>query len=124
MHSKLEDIQAVVDIPALTMRSTDGGPMTIETGVVREEMDVAPLFDGLPDNRCQCEHWGYVIEGTLTFHFKDRSESFGAGEVYYAEPGHSPVMHAGLKYVEFSPTKALEKTMEVAMANATKLGLV
>jgi hypothetical protein len=124
MHSKIEDVQTVVETPGLTMRATQGGAMTIETGVVREEMDVAPLMVGLPDDRCQCEHWGYVVAGSLTYKFKDREETFAAGEVYYVEPGHTPVMHAGLEYVEFSPTDALNKSMEVAMANATRLGLV
>ena len=124
MHSKREAVQTAVETPGLVIRATAAGPMTIETGDVKEEMDVAPLFVGLPDDSCQCEHWGYVIDGAFTFRFKDRTETFSAGEVYYAEPGHTPIMHAGLKYVEFSPTDALNQTMEVAMGNAAKLGLV
>jgi mannose-6-phosphate isomerase-like protein (cupin superfamily) len=124
MHTKREAVPTAIEVEAMTVRSTEAGPMTIETGDVRQEMDITALFEGLPDNRCQCEHWGYVIDGSLTFHFKDRSETFGAGEVYYAEPGHTPVMHAGLRYVEFSPTDALNKTMEVAVGNAAKLGLI
>jgi hypothetical protein len=124
MHSKRTDLPQGIDIPALAMWSTEAGAMTIETGDVKQELDVAPLFVGLPDNRCQCEHWGYVIKGSLTFRFADRDEVYGAGEVYYAEPGHSPVMHADTEYVEFSPTDALNKTMEVAMGNAAKMGLV
>jgi hypothetical protein len=27
-----------------------------------EDADVAPLFTGLPDDRCQCPHWG--VEAT------------------------------------------------------------
>ncbi len=30
---------------------------------------VAPLFQGLPDDRCQCPHWGYVIKGELRYRF-------------------------------------------------------
>jgi hypothetical protein len=124
MHSKREDVPTAVQTPGMTIRSAEYGPMTIEAGDVKEEMDVAPLFVGLRDNRCQCEHWGYVIKGKITFRFADRNEVYGAGEVYYAEPGHTPIMHAGLEYVEFSPTDALNATMEVAMGNAAKMGLV
>ena len=33
----------------------------------REDIDHTPLLRGLPDDRCQCPHWGYVINGRLTF---------------------------------------------------------
>ena len=36
---------------------------------------------GLPDDQCQCPHWGYVISGTMTFRFVDREEVFEAGVV-------------------------------------------
>ena len=123
MHSKREAVPTVIETPAVKIRCAEYGPMTVEAGDVKEEMDVAPLFVGLPDDRCQCEHWGYVIKGSITFKFADRTEQYSAGEVYYAEPGHTPVMHAGLEYVEFSPTDALNKTMEVAMQNMAKMGL-
>ena len=33
----------------------------------REDIDATPLMKGLPDDRCQCPHWGYVIAGRVTF---------------------------------------------------------
>ena len=45
----------------------------------REDVDATPLMKGLPDDRCQCPHWGYVISGRVTFRFEDREESFEAG---------------------------------------------
>ena len=38
---------------------------------VRQDADLAPMLKGLPDDRCQCPHWGYVFEGRLTFTFGD-----------------------------------------------------
>lgn len=26
-------------------------------------------FKGLPDDRCQCRHWGVVIKGQVTFRY-------------------------------------------------------
>ena len=40
----------------------------------REDIDATPLMKGLPDDRCQCPHWGYVIAGKVTFRFEDREE--------------------------------------------------
>ena len=80
-------------------------------------MDPAPFFKGLPDDRCQCPHWGYVIKGQITFRFADRDETYEAGDAYYVPPGHLPVVSAGNELVEFSPTAELAKTMEVISRN-------
>ena len=81
------------------------------------DMDPAPFFQGLPDDRCQCPHWGYVIKGKITFRFPDREETYEAGDAYYVPPGHTPVVYDGNELVEFSPTDELAKTMEVVMRN-------
>ncbi len=81
------------------------------------EFDGAPLLRGAVDDRCQCPHWGYVIEGKITFRFPDRDEIYQAGDAFYAPPGHTPVTHEGSEVVMFQPTDALAKTREVMMGN-------
>jgi len=56
----------------------------------REDVDGTPLLKGLPDDRCQCPHWGYVIAGKVTFRYADGEESFEAGEAFYSRPATSP----------------------------------
>ena len=87
----------------------------------REDADGTPLFRGLPDDRCQSPHWGYVISGALTFRYADHEETFEAGDAYYAPPGHVPVISAGTEIVEFSPAGEYEKTMAVVGANLAAL---
>jgi hypothetical protein len=87
------------------------------------DADLAELFQGLPDDRCQCPHWGYVIEGKVTFRFADSEESFEAGDAYYAPPGHTPFLHAGTELVEFSPTDALGETIGVVTENLRAAGV-
>jgi hypothetical protein len=83
-----------------------------------QDADPAPLFRGLPDDMCQCPHWGVVLEGTLTYRHADGTQDvIGAGEAYYVGPGHTPLFSAGTEIVEFSPTDALSATMAVVMAN-------
>ena len=83
-----------------------------------EAMDPAPLFRGLPDDRCQSPHWGIVQSGEITFRYADGTEDrVSAGEVYYARPGHLPVLAAGTELVEFSPTDGIRETMEVVTRN-------
>ena len=87
------------------------------------DANLAPLFAGLPDDRCQCPHWGYVIRGKLTFTFADgRSETYEGGDAYYAPPGHTPTLYAGTEVVEFHPTAELEQTMEVVGRNMEAAG--
>jgi hypothetical protein len=87
----------------------------------RADADATPLFKGLPDDRCQAPHWGYVIAGQVTFKYVDRDEVYEAGDAYYAPPGHIPVATAGTEVVEFSPTEAYRQTIAVAAENMASL---
>ena len=82
-----------------------------------EDADATEVFRGLPDDRCQSPHWGYVVSGRVTFCFADREEVYDAGDAYYAPPGHVPVVEVGTEVVEFSPTGEYEKTMAVVAGN-------
>ena len=84
----------------------------------RQDIDATPLMKGLPDDRCQCPHWGYVVKGRMTMRFADHEEIYEAGDAYYAPPGHRPVRHEpGTEIVQFSPTDDLKKTQAVMMKN-------
>ena len=84
--------------------------------------DLRELFVGLPDDRCQAPHWGYVIAGKLIFHTADGPEEFVAGDAYYVGPGHTPELFAGTEVVEFSPSSELADTMAVVTRNAEAAG--
>src|SRR5438067_8662110 len=90
---------------------------TVNFVTFRQDIDHGPFLKGLPDDRCQCPHWGYVIKGKVTYHYGDHSETIEAGEAYFAPPGHTPELHAGTELVEFSPSHELERTLEVVMGN-------
>ena len=99
------------------------GGYTVGFETYTQDADLTPLFKGLPDDRCQCEHWGYVIRGKVTFTFADgHEETYETGDAYYAPPGHTPVLFDGCEIVEFSPTEDLAKTMEVLGKNLQAAG--
>ena len=81
------------------------------------DADLTPLFAGLPDDRCQAPHWGYVVAGKLTIRFAGHEETYETGDAYYAPPGHTPVLYAGTEVVEFSPSDELDRTFEVVTRN-------
>jgi hypothetical protein len=37
-----------------------------------EDIDATPFMKGLPDDRCQCPHWGYVFKGKMTARYADQ----------------------------------------------------
>ena len=93
------------------------GGTTVGWETYTADADLTPLFVGLPDDRCQCERGGYVVEGTLVFHPAEGDEEFMGGEAYFVGPGHTPSIFAGTSLVEFSPTDRLNQTMEVVTKN-------
>ena len=85
----------------------DGYTIAFETYTA--DADLAPFFEGLPEDRCQCP---------LTYRYADGTEdTIEAGEAYYAPPGHTPVLYAGTEVVEFSPTADLQATLDVVNKN-------
>ena len=83
--------------------------------------DATPLFKGLPDDRCQAAHWGYIFSGKVTFKYADHEEVYEAGDAYYAPPGHIPVVEAGTECIEFSPATEYGRTLEVLGRNLAAL---
>jgi hypothetical protein len=84
----------------------------------RQDIDATPLLKGLPGDRCQCPHWGYVVKGKITMRFADREEIYEAGDAFYSPPGHVPVKHEpGTEIVQFSPAVELRKTEDAMMKN-------
>ena len=108
----------VTDIGILDERSQelDGGYIASFCRF-REAGDATPVFRGLPDNRCQSPHWGYVFSGKITLKYPDHDEVYEAGDAYYAPPGHIPIVTAGTEVVEFSPAHEYRMTQEVIARN-------
>ena len=95
-----------------------GGGYTVNIVRFNQDIDATPLLKGLPDDRCQCPHWGYVASGKVTFRYADRDEVFEAGDAFYTPPGHAPVKHEpGTELLLFSPAEELRATDAAMMKN-------
>lgn len=114
--SKLE-APVLVDEEEIEGRYTELGGYTVGYETHKADVDPAPLFTGLPGDRCQCPHWGVVTKGRVTFRYEDHDETFVAGDAYYGAPGHLPLLFAGTEVVEFSPSTELQQTMAVVGHN-------
>jgi hypothetical protein len=110
------------DYGPVTDRAEDVDGYTVNFVSFHEDVDATPLLKGLPDDRCQCPHWGYVISGRLHFRFADHEETFEAGDAYYLPPGHVPFKHEpGTEIVQFSPTEQLNETEQAMQRNMQAL---
>jgi len=81
--------------------------------------DLGPLFKGLPNDRCSCPHWGYVIRGRMRITYADREEVVSAGDLVYMPPGHTGVVEEDFEWAEFSPPAEHDAVLEVVRRNAT-----
>ena len=100
-------------------RSTELGEYTVEFGATKAGFSMGPeLFAGLPDDACQCPHWGVLLKGEFRVPFTDgRVETVRAGEAYYLAPGHRFEVVADCEYIEFSPTNDLRDTLAIVSRN-------
>ena len=84
---------------------------TVNFVTLRQDIDHTPLLKGLPDDRCQCPHWGYVLKGRWTVRYADHDEVLDEGDAYYMPPGHIPLHNEpGTQILQFSPTVELRET--------------
>jgi hypothetical protein len=111
----------VQEVGPVTDRASDLDDTTASFTAFAIDIDGTPLLKGLPDDRCQCPHWGYVFKGSATFTFADRAETFDAGDAFYVGPGHTPAHTADSEVLLFSPKDELRATAETMMRNMQEL---
>ena len=116
------DAQVAMESEVLTSRHAELDDFTVVFEEYHLDADGAPVFKGLPDDRCQCPHWGVVVSGELRLRYADGEETYRAGDAYVARPGHVPIVTAGTEVIEFSPTDKLAETLAVLGANMAAAG--
>jgi hypothetical protein len=97
----------------------DGTSVSFVT--IRQSHSLAPLLRGLPGDRCQCPHWGYLLAGKITVSYADHEEAYQAGDAFYMTPGHVPAAEAGTEFIQFSPADQLAETLAAMKANAQRI---
>lgn len=122
-HVSKSDMSVITSNELMEVRSIDWGDYTVSFFKIKEDWDPSPLmFKGLPDDRCQAPHYGYVLKGKARMKYKDHEETFSAGEAYYTKPGHIPGhIEKGTEFFEVSPKEENEKTMAVVLKNMKEL---
>ena len=117
MHGAKRDLPIAYQGDGIVLREVEWGEMNVGLESFPAGLDTAPIFRGLPDDRCQCPHWGYVVRGKMRVRYADREEVLAAGDAYYHAPGHTIAMLEPSEIVEFSPRDPYRETLEVAERN-------
>ena len=117
MHGAKRDLPIAYQGDGIVLREVEWGEMNVGLESFPAGLDTAPIFRGLPDDRCQCPHWGYVVRGKMRVRYADREEVLAAGDAYYLAPGHTIAMLEPSEIVEFSPRDPYRETLEVAERN-------
>ena len=89
-----------------------GGGMSAAFVRLPKGADLRPALTGLPDDLCQCPHWGYLLSGEVRMHTSDGPRDYAAGEAFYWAPGHAPEALEDSEYVDFSPTEELDHVLD------------
>ncbi len=106
MREPIEKMPVAMEQPGgfrLLSPGTWGG-MVVEYLECGEAIDLTPMFEGLPDDKCTCPHWGYMLRGTLHIQYADGTqEDVKPGDVCYMPEGHTASFEAGSAMIFFSP---------------------
>jgi hypothetical protein len=113
-HEELPEVEIV---PGYRSRLADWGGMTVAFEKAHAGQDASSMVKGLPDDRCQAPHWGYLFSGSLAVDYGDRQERVEGGQAYYIAPGHLITFETDCEALEFTPTDKLEETMEAVRRN-------
>lgn len=113
MHATKDTLDIELQVGAIETHGEEWGGQLVRHIDLPAGTDFTPLFKGLPGDMCQCPHWGYIVEGSITLRFADgREETSSAGEMYYWPGGHTGWTDNGVVFVEFSPADELAPVLQ------------
>lgn len=108
----------VTRIDGFETRVLDFGTMVCARHLVTAGFESAPLYRGLPDNMCPCEHWCYLVRGRLRYRFADGGElTVAAGEAFHLRGGHLAEALENAELIEFTVAAGYRRKAEAVARN-------
>jgi hypothetical protein len=117
MHATRDQLPILFGTNRAGIRGVDWGQLRATIVSIPAGTDITSLLKGLPDNRCPCSHWGYVLTGEMRVTSADGEETLRAGDLFYLPPGHTVAVQHDVEYVEFGPPGAYDAFLEAAQRN-------
>jgi hypothetical protein len=108
MKLRKEELPVALELPVATFRVGEWGDTAVAYVTLKAGADAGPLLEGLPGDKCQCPHWGYMLEGAIHVRYDNGDEEIcRAGEMFYWPAGHTVRVEEDTSFVEFSPKNQL-----------------
>lgn len=113
MKKAINDLPTRLEAGGVCFNGDDWGNINVARVRFPAGADATPLLEGLPNNLCQCPHWGTVVKGSIHVTYADGTEeTVSAGEVYYWPPGHTVRVDEDYEAIEFSPSDQMGELMD------------
>ena len=120
MKMRKEDLPIALELPVATFRAAEWDETAVAFVSLKAGADATPLLEGLPGDKCQCPHWGYMLEGAIHVSYANgEKEICRAGDMFFWPAGHTVKVEEDTTFVEFSPRKEL-KTVYDHIGNKVK----
>jgi len=102
-------------------RGVEAGGQMMALMSLPDGTDFCQFLKGLPQDHCQCPHWGYLLEGRIRVDYQDgTSEVVEPGDLYYWPPGHTIAVEGETRYIEFSPADQLAAVLDHVVSRLPK----
>ena len=113
MKQARSELPTRLEAHGVCIQAEDWGDINVARIRFPKGADARPLLAGMPQDLCQCPHWGTVLQGSINVRFADgREETVEAGDVYYWPPGHTVWVDEDYEAVEFSPSGPMGKVID------------
>jgi hypothetical protein len=74
MKKVRNELPTRLEAGGVCFQGQDWGDINVSRVRLPAGADAAPLLEGLPDNLCQCPHWGTVVKGSIHVTYADGTE--------------------------------------------------
>ena len=109
MKLRKEELPIALELPVAVFRVAEWDDTAVAYVEMTAGADATPLLQGLPDDKCQCPHWGYILKGAIHVRYSNGEEEVcRAGEMFHWPAGHTVWVKEDTSFVEFSPKKELK----------------
>jgi hypothetical protein len=113
MKQSRKDLPTRLEAGGVCIQAQDWGDINVARIRFPKGADAKPLLVGLPQDLCQCPHWGTVLKGSIHVRYAGgREETVRAGDVYYWPPGHTVRVDEDYEAVEFSPSGPMGEVID------------
>lgn len=118
MRATKGDLPVMLEAGDASVRGADWGEMRVSVVTLPAGTDVTPLLKGLPHDRCQGPHWGYVLKGRIRMRYAGGEEEvLHAGDFYYMPPSHTGFAEEDTEFLEVAPPDLHDDFLEAARRN-------